>query len=175
MNKEIAKAITKKNKLNDWYRKQYKKNSKKEESKWRNWLRKNRHIIFRVILFPVWFAVIFAEMIDRVLDSRTLWCEERANKILQNFVLDVAIWERENQTLYLADFCYDWRFEWVKYHIKKKDYRFYRLYEDRMRLYLIESFMLDGFTKVVRNCENNCVEILFKIKQEEEEANEQKV
>lgn len=168
MNKEVAKAINKKNKLNDRYRKQYEKNSKKRESKWRNWLRKNRHIIFRVIFFPIWIAIIYANMLDRFLDSRTLWCEERANKILQNFVLDVAIWKRENQTLYLADFYYDWRFEWVKYHIKKKDYRFYRLYEDRMRLYLIESFMLDGFTKVVRNCENNCVEILFKIKQEEE-------
>lgn len=172
MNKEIAKAITKKNKLNDFYRKQYEKNFKKKESKWRNWLRKNRHIIFRVIFFPIWFAVIFAEMIDRFLDSRTLWCEERANKILQNYVLDAAIWERENQTLYLAVFCNNWHFSWAKYHIKIKDYRFYRLYEERMKLYLIESFMLDGFTKVVRNCEDNSIEILFKIEQEEEEENE---
>lgn len=169
MNKEVAKAINKKNKLNDWYKKQYEKNLKKEESKWRNWLRKNRHIIFRVILFPIWIAILYANMLDRFLDSRTLWCEERANKILRNYVLDVAIWKSKNQTLYLADFCDNWRFRCAKYHIKIRDRRFYRLYEERMRLYLIESFMLDGFTKVVRNCENNCVEILFKVKQEEEE------
>ena len=66
MNNEIIKAMNRKPKNNTF----------------RKWWSKNGYKVNRVIFFPIWIGSIIAEKIQKKLNARQVWSEERAKEIL---------------------------------------------------------------------------------------------
>lgn len=151
MNKEIEKAMK----------------GKKEPSKFHKWWRKNDYKVWRVVLFPIWISSIIKEKIEKFLNSRNKWSEERANEILQYYIPRNAEWLEDKKEFYFFDNGYGWGMNFAKKYLKRKDRRFWKVhkgfYGGKIRDYLIHKFMLEGFTKEVCNCSEGWTEIIFKL------------
>ena len=149
MNKEIVKAMK----------------SKKEPSKIRKWWSKNDYKVWRVILFPIWIGSIINEKIEKYLNSRNKWSEERADEILQYYILRRAEWVEDEKEFYFFDNGYGWGT--AKKYLKRRDRRFWKVNSGswgyKIREYLIKSFELEGFTKEVINKDLDWTEIIFKL------------
>jgi hypothetical protein len=86
MNKEIIKAM-----------------QGKQENKARKWWRKNGYIVWRVILFPLWAGEILWNEINKRLNDKQEWSEERANEILNYYIPRRADWDNKEQCFYFFD------------------------------------------------------------------------
>lgn len=150
MNKEIIKAMNKKETKLDTFRK---------------WWGKNGYKVMRVILFPIWFGVCAKEKIGAWLNSRHTWSEEKANEVLNYYVPRRADWCEEDKTFYFFDNGYGWSMCSAKRYLKLKDRRWWNVHRGwsggKIRSYLIDSFELEGFTKEVGECSDGWTEISF--------------
>ena len=151
MNKEIVKAMK----------------GKKEPSKLRKWWKKNDYKVWRVILFPIWVAVVTKEKIEVYLNSLQKWSEERVNEILQYYIPRRSEWDEEDKEFYFFDNGFGWSINSAKKYLKRRDRRFWNNHKGfcggKIRDYLINKFELEGFTKEVRNCSDGWTEIIFKL------------
>ena len=77
MNKEIIKAM----------------NKKEKENNLRKWWNKNGYKVLRVIFFPIWITGITKEKIEKWLDSRESWSENRVKEILDYYIPRRSEWE----------------------------------------------------------------------------------
>ena len=149
MNKEIEKAM----------------NGKKEPSKLRKWWRKNDYKVWRVVLFPIWIGTIIKTKIEKFLNSRNKWNEERADEILQYYIPRRADWCAEEKEFYFFDNGYGWGM--ANKYLKRKDRRFWKNHKGfcggKIREYLMKSFELEGFTKELINTDSGWTEIIFKL------------
>lgn len=150
MNKEIIKAMNKKETKLDTFRK---------------WWGKNGYKVMRVILFPIWFGVCAKEKIGAWLNSRHTWSEEKANEVLNYYVPRRADWCEEDKTFYFFDNGYGWSMCSAKRYLKLKDRRWWNIHRGwtggKIRSYLIDTFELEGFTKEVGECSDGWTEISF--------------
>ena len=150
MNKEIIKAMNKKETKLDTFRK---------------WWNKNGYKVMRVILFPIWWGVCAKEKIGAWLNSRHTWSEEKANEVLNYYVPRRADWCEEDKTFYFFDNGYGWSMCSAKRYLKLKDRRWWNVHRGwsggKIRSYLIDSFELEGFTKEVGECSDGWTEISF--------------
>jgi hypothetical protein len=151
MNKEVMKAMNKKETKLDNFRK---------------WWRSNGYKVMRVVLFPVWGYVVAREKITTYLNARTEWSEERANEILSYYVPRKSEWDAEEQVFYFADNGMGWSMKYHQKKIKMKDRRWWRKYTagwgGQVRDYLLEKFELEGFEKIVGDTYDSWTEITFK-------------
>lgn len=151
MNKEIVKAMNKKEKKNTL-------------GKWWN---KNSYKVWRIILFPIWVGSIIAEKVNKWLVSREKWSEERVNEILNYYIPRRASWNDKEKDFYFFDNGYGWDFYSAKKYLKRKDRRFWKVHKGwsggKIRHYLINNFELEGFTKEVLNTEGSWTEIIFRM------------
>lgn len=88
MNKEIIKAMNK-------------KETKIGEVK--KWWRKNGYKVMRVILFPIWWSICAKNKIEKYRNSKCEWNEEKANEILSYYIPRAAEWDNEEKCFYFAD------------------------------------------------------------------------
>ena len=150
MNKEIIKAMNKKETAIDRFGK---------------WWNKNGYKVMRVILFPIWWGVCAKEKIGAWLNSRHTWSEEKANEILNYYIPRRAEWCEEDKTFYFFDNGYGWSMCSAKKYLKLKDRRWWNNHRGwtggKIRSYLIDSFELEGFTKEVGECSDGWTEISF--------------
>lgn len=152
MNNEVIKAMNK---------------QPHKTSNFKKWWRKNRHIVMRIIFFPIWVCIwIISEKIRPWLNSRNKWNETRANEILNYYIPRCAKWNNEEKTFYLFDNGYGWHM--YRKYIKLKDRRFWELHTGwcggKIRDYLLTSFELEGFTKEIGNTYDGFTEVTFTIK-----------
>ena len=151
MNKEITKAMNRKEK-------------KRTFAKWWN---KNGYKVMRVVLFPVWIGVVGLEKIEKKLDAKAEWSEDRVKEILNYYVPRYANWNEEDKSLYFFDNGYGWDFCRAKKLLKRKDRRFWKVHKSwvggPIRQYLINEFELEGFEKEVLNTYDGWTEINFKM------------
>lgn len=127
MNKEVVKAMQKKdNKSKIWI-----------------WWRKNNYKVLRVILFPVWFALLFNDWINK----RVEWDETRANEILNYYIPRASKWDEEEKCFYFFDNGLGWNFSLAKQYLKRRDYRFWKKWRFRIQQFLRGKFELEGFIK----------------------------
>ena len=152
MNKEVVKAMNK-------------KETKTNEI--RKWWNKNGYKVMRVILFPIWWGIKAKEKIETHLNSKCEWSEERANEILNYFIPRHAEWDAEEKEFYFFDNGMGWEMKCHHKKIKRKDRRWWRIHAygwgGKVRTYLIDKFELEGFTKEVGNCYDSWTEITFKM------------
>ncbi len=150
MNKEIIKAMSKKETKVD---------------KALKWWRKNDYKVMRVILFPIWWGVCAKEKIKNHLDSQLEWSEERAHEILSYYIPREAEWNADDKTFYFADNGRGWGMKYHQKKIKLKDRKWWRKYScsygGKVRTYLIEKFELEGFTKEVGDTYDQWAEVTF--------------
>ena len=150
MNKEIIKAMNKKETKIDGFGK---------------WWNKNGYKVMRVILFPIWWGIKAKEKIESYLNSKCEWSEEKANKILSYYIPRKAKWDVENKCFYFFDNGYGWSMCYAKKYLKRKDRHFWKIYGDwiggKIRSYLIDGFELEGFEKKVCDCYDGRTEISF--------------
>ena len=150
MNKEIIKAMNK-------------KENKMDEI--RRWWSKNGYKIMRVVLFPLWWGIKAKEKITSYLNSKCKWSEEKANKILSYYIPRKAKWDAENKCFYFFDNGYGWSMGYAKKYLKRKDRHFWKIYGDwsggKVRSDLIDEFELEGFEKKVCDCYDGMTEISF--------------
>ena len=150
MNKEIIKAMNKKETKLDTFRK---------------WWGKNGYKVMRVILFPIWWGICAKNKIEAWLNSRHIWSEEKANEILNYYIPRRAEWCEEEKTFYFFDNGYGWSMCSAKKYLKHKDRRWWNIHRGwtggKIRSYLIEKFELEGFTKEVGECSDGWTEISF--------------
>ena len=148
MNKEVIKAMNKKETKIDRFRK---------------WWSVNGYKVMRVILFPLWFGMKAKDKIDAYLNSKCEWNEERAKAILSYYVPRMSDWNAEEQTFCFFDNGMGWNC--CRRYIKLKDKRWWkvntRYYGGKVRDYLINNFELDGFTKTVGDTTNGYTDIYF--------------
>ena len=152
MNKEIIKAM-----------------QGKKEHKVRTWWRKNGYKVLRVVLFPLWFGGLAWEAINKRLNSKQEWNEERANEILNYYIPHRAEWNEKEQCFYFFDNGMGWSMAYAKQFLKRKDRRFWKVntgwWGGKMRDYLVEKFQLEGFTKELGICDD-WTEITFNLNKE---------
>ena len=148
MNAEIVKAINEKNKKHPI----------------RKWWNKNGYKVMRVVLFPIWIGMVVKEKINKYLNSRQAWSDERAKEILNYYIPRRANWCEEDKTFYFYDNGMGWG-NLAKNYLKLKDRRWWNNYNGfwggEIRLYLIEEFELEGFTKEVIRRDEAETEITF--------------
>ena len=148
MNAEITKAIKEKNKKHPI----------------RKWWNKNGYKVMRVIFFPIWIGMVAKDKINEYLASRQKWSDERAEEILNYYVPRRADWCEEDKTFYFFDNGMGWG-NLAKSYLKLKDRRWWNNYNGfwggEIRLYLIEKFELEGFTKEVIRRDEAETEITF--------------
>ena len=152
MNKEVVKAMNKKeNRFNAI----------------KKWWDKNGYKVMRVVLFPVWFGIKAKEKITFYLNSREEWSEERVKEILNYYIPRLADWNEEDKSFYFFDNGYGWSIGLAKKYLKRKDRRFWNLHNGwnggKIRSYLIDEFELEGFEKEVGNCSDSWTEIAFRM------------
>lgn len=144
--------------------------NKKENSKLvaiRKWWNKNGYKVARVILFPIWVIYLINEKIQRKLNSREQWSEERASEILNYYIPRRCDWNEDNKTFYFFDNGYGWNIGCAKKYLKRKDRRFWRLnngfFGGKIRQYLINDFEIEGFEKEIGECSDGWTEIYFRM------------
>lgn len=151
MNKEVIKAMNRK---------------ETKVSKFRKWQRKNGYKVYKVIFFPIWITSILKEKITKLLDSRQAWNEKKANEILSYYIPRRSDWDAAKQGFWFFDNGSGWSDSYAKKYLKRKDRRFWRIYTTycggEIRKYLIEEFELDGFTKEIIGCTADFTEIIFR-------------
>lgn len=152
MNKEIAKAI---------------KRKEKKASAFKFWWRKNDYKVYRIIFFPLWIVSIILKKISRKLNKKNFWNEKRANEILNYYIPRRSQWCAEEQEFHFFDNGYGWSIGLAKKYLKRKDRRFWEVNNGfaggKIRSFLIDEFELEGFTKEVGDCSNGWTEIIFKM------------
>ena len=152
MNKEVIKAMNKK---------------EVEIGKFRKWWDKNGYKVMRVILFPIWWGIKAKAKIDYNLNSREEWSEERVKEILNYYVPRFAEWDAKDKSFYFFDNGYGWSIGFAKKYLKRKDRRFWNFYNGCsggvIRYYLINEFKLEGFEKEIGNCSDDWTEIIFRM------------
>lgn len=152
MNKEVIKAMNKKEVKTNAIRK---------------WWNKNGYKVMRVILFPIWWGIKAKEKIETHLNSKCEWSEERANEILNYYIPRNAEWDAEDKSFYFADNGIGWGMKYHQKKIKLSDRRWWRRYTSgwggEVRTYLINKFELEGFTKEVGDCYDGWTEVTFRM------------
>ena len=151
MNKEIIKAMNRK---------------EKKVSPFKIWWSKNSYKVYRVIFFPLWITSIILKKISRKLNARNFWNEKRADEILSYYVPRFCKWDAEKQEFRFFDNGYGWSIKLAKKYLKIKDRRFWEVNNGfvggKIREFLINDFELEGFTKELGNCLDGYTEITFK-------------
>lgn len=153
MNKEIVKAM-----------------QGKKEHKAYKWWRKNGYKVWRVVLFPLWISGLLKDKIDKYLNNKEEWNEERANEILNYYIPRRAEWDEKKRCFYFFDNGVGWSLVCAKRYLKRKDRRFWKVncgwWGGKMREYLVEKFQLEGFTKEIGICDCGWTEITFNLNTE---------
>ena len=151
MNAEIIKAM----------------NRKEKKHPVRNWWNKNGYKVMRVIFFPIWIGSVITEKVQKKLNARQVWSEERVSKILNYYIPRRAEWDAEAKEFFLFDNGYGWSMNLAKKYLKRKDRRWWKKHTGwcggDIRKYLIEKFELEGFTKEVISDYCDQTEIIFKL------------
>ena len=155
MNAEVIKAMSK---------------NKKKERKFKKWWNKNRYKVLRIALFPIWITSVIKEKIEKKLNEKQSWNEERAKEIFDYYIPRKSEWDNERKEFYFFDNGYGWSFNLAKRYLKRRDFRFWENYNGfcggKLREFLIYNYELDGFTKEVVDDYNTLTEIVFKIKED---------
>lgn len=150
MNTEIIKAMNKK---------------KTKANQFHKWWNKNRYKVMRVILFPLRWGIKTKEKINKHLNSKCKWSEERANEILSYYIPRVSEWDAEEKCFYFADNGMGWKMKAHQKKIKLRDRRWWNcncgFFGGQIRTYLIEKFEMNGFIKEVGNTYDSWTEITF--------------
>ena len=136
-------------------------NKKEKKHTFRKWWNRNGYKVMRVIFFPIWICSVIKEKITKTLNARQEWNEERATAILDYYVPHKADWCEEDQTFYFFDNGIGWGMYWAKRYLKRKDRRFWKVNGVKIRRYLIDTYQLEGFTKIVGDCSNGWTELDF--------------
>ena len=154
MNAEITKAMNRNN----------------EKHPIHDWWRKNGRKVCRVVLFPIWYPLRVWERLRSewhfMQNAKHPWSDERANEILSYYVPRNCSWDEEIQELYFFDNGLGWSMNQAKKYLKRKDRRWWNKFNGwtggRIREYLLNTFELEGFTKVLGDCSGGWIEIHFK-------------
>lgn len=143
----------------------------KKEHKARKWWRKNGYKVWRVALFPLWIGGLLKDKIEKHLNSKEEWNEERATAILNYYVPRVCKWNKEENYFYFFDNGMGWNLKFAKKYLKTKDYRFWEVntgfFGGKIRDFLMKKFELEGFSKELGNCSEGWTEISFYLKNKE--------
>lgn len=139
MNKEVIKAMNKKNST---------------IAKIRKWWGKNGYKVNRVILFPLWIGIIVKDKVNEYLNNKQVWNEEKANDILNYYIPRRSEWLEDKKQFYFFDNGSGWSIGYAKYYLKRKDRRFWNCNAYRIRDYLVDTFELEGFTKEIISNQN---------------------
>ena len=152
MNKEVIKAMNKKETKID---------------KIRKWWNKNGYKVMRVILFPLWLGIKAKEKIEAHLNFNCEWSDKRANEILNYYIPRKADWNEKDKCFYFFDNGMGWESKYNKRFIKFRDRRWWgyncSCWGGKIRTYLIENFELEGFEKIVDIDYDQCTSITFKM------------
>lgn len=139
-------------------------NKKESKHPFRKWWSKNGYKVNRVIFFPIWIGTVIAEKIQKKLNARQVWSEERVKAILDYYVPRKAEWCAEDKTFYFFDNGLGWG-NLAKRYIKRKDRRWWNNHRGwvggKIRNYLINDYELDGFVKEIGNCADGWTEVSF--------------
>ena len=150
MNKEVIKAMNKRETKIDNLRK---------------WWNKNGYKVMRVIFFPVWLGMEAKEKITLYLNSKEEWSEEKAEEILSYYIPRVAEWNNKEKRFYFFDNGCGWSINCAKKYLKRKDLRFWKVNArgigGEIKSYLINKFELEGFKKEIGYCDYDWTEIVF--------------
>lgn len=152
MNKEVIKAMNKRETKIDNLRK---------------WWGKNGYKVMRVIFFPVWLGIEAKDKITSYLNSKEEWSEEKANEILSYYIPRVAKWNNKEKYFYFFSNGYGWSINYAKKYLKRKDRRFWKVNTigigGQIKSYLINKFELEGFKKEIGDYYYDWTEIVFRL------------
>lgn len=156
MNPEVIKAMNRKN----------------EKHPIRDWWKKNGYKFWRVVLFPIRFPMRGLEKVKSKINARIKWSEERANEILSYYIPRRAEWGDEEKTFFFFDNGMGWGLRSAKKYLKRKDRRWWKkfcgVWGGKIRVYLINDFEMEGFTKEFGDCSEGWTEINFILKEGKE-------
>lgn len=131
------------------------------------WWSKNGHIVMKIAFFPIWGCICARRKISVWLDSRQVWNEKKANRILNYYIPRVSQWVAKDKALYFQDRGDGWSNHYILECIKRRHRRFWKCnivqFGGNIRKYLIDKFELEGFEKKVLDCRGSMAKICFKL------------
>ena len=149
MNPEVIKAMNRKN----------------EKHPIRDWWKKNGYKFWRVVLLPIWLPMQWLEKVKSKVNARIKWSEERANEILSYYIPRRANWDDKEKTFFFFDNGMGWSLHSAKKYLKWKDRRWWKkfcgVWGGKIRVYLINDFEMEGFTKEHGDCSEGWTEVNF--------------
>ena len=147
MNKEIIKAMNKRETKID---------------KARKWWSNNGYKVKRVIFFPVCLGIITRDKITLYLNSREKWDEERVKEILNYYVPRVAEWDKKHKRFYFFDNRCGWSINYAKKYAAENNKKSIKLDCNMKRGKLRELYEKNGFVLVGQHdCGNNYIMALY--------------
>ena len=150
MNSEIIKAMNRKN----------------EKHPVRDWWKKNGYKVCRVVLFPIWVTVRIADKVRNKIWDMQKWDENRACDILNYYIPRRAVWNEERKSFLFFDNGMGWCINSAKRYLKFKDRRFWKRFHHHIKVYLRDTFELEGFTKELGDCSDGWTDVNFVLKKE---------
>ena len=88
MNKEVLKAISKK---------------EKKTSNLKKWWNKNNYKVYRVLFFYIYLPSVAYEKIKKYIHKQIVWSEERATEILNYYIPRSSEWDDEKKEFFFFD------------------------------------------------------------------------
>ena len=147
MNKEVIKAMNKRETKIDNLRK---------------WWGKNGYKVMRVIFFFLLLGIKAKDKITSYLNSKEEWSEEKANEILSYYIPRVAEWNNKEKYFYFFDNGCGWSINYAKKYAAENNKKSIKLDCNMKRGKLRELYEKNGFVLVGQHdCGNNYIMALY--------------
>lgn len=127
------------------------------------WLRKNRHKVMRVVLFPIWIAVLLIEKYKDRRHKSLVFTEEYCKKCLDKMISKLIIFHKEDPNCFLISDCDDFGYitfdelygfnsrYYLEKHGCKREIRFTRKFYKMVEVYIMDEYRIDGYHKMTMN------------------------
>lgn len=123
------------------------------------WWRKNSYKVKRVVLFPLWIAVLLSEKYKDYRYESLVFTEERCKKYLDKIIPKLIVWYREDPNCFTIADCDDFGYitldglhgYYIKTHGCKREAEFILKFRGKAKDYIMNEYQIDGYHKMTMN------------------------
>lgn len=124
----------------------------------KDWWKKNRLTVLRIVLFPLWVAEMVIEKIKNAQSKKNVWSEERAEQFCNKYLPQIC--DKTETGFWLFNNGYGFTgYKCVRRH--KKDLNFARCYQWKLFDYIRKQYEIGGYEKEVLSEDWDRIEVEF--------------
>ena len=124
----------------------------------KDWWKKNRLIVLRIVLFPLWVAEMVIEKIENAQSKKNVWSEECAEQFCNKYLPQIC--DKTETGFWFFNNGYGFTgYKCVRRH--KKDRNFANRYQWKLFDYIRKQYEIDGYEKEVLSEDWDRIEVEF--------------